>query len=245
MSSRASSFEFSRRPSSDRDGEEAIRHASPEASAGRREMLAWQIGADKSALKQRAAPLLPPAPRSVGDSDSTENQSNSTQPLGSQARDGGADAQSDDSNFDYWMWEGARARDQSPSDRHNDSLPDLFEVPGTDALFGAIRGSGFSPAPGLGRDSPDGDLASSSSDSEDGAFDTTVPEEADGLVAPDRQSSLRARVGSLSDSGGALAGESCGQNSAREHRWLTSRRGRSRSSSADGAPFCSQHTQTS
>lgn len=245
MSSRASSFEFSRRPSSDRGGEEAVRHASLAASTVQREMVAWQMDADKSTLLRRLTPLLPPAPRSVSESVSTQTQSSSAQPLGLGARDGGADTRSEDSNFDYWMWEGTRARDPSPLDRDTDSLPDLFEVPGTDALFGAIRGSGFSPAPGLGRDSPEGGLASSISDSEDGTFGPTVLQEADGLVAPDRRPNLRARVGSFTSSGGAPAGESLGHNSAREHRWLTSRGGRSRSSSADAASFCSQHMQTS
>lgn len=244
VSSRTSSFEFFRRPSSDRDGEEAVRHASMAASTGRREMLTWQVGADKSALSQRLVPLLPPAPRSVGETDSTQDRS-STRPLRLEPRDGGADGRSEDSQFDYWMWEGARARDQSPSDRDNDSLPDLFEVPGTDALFGAIRGSGFSPAPGLGRASQDGGLASSSSDSELGELGPTDAKEADVLVAPGRRSSQRTRVGSFTNCGGAPVGESCGQNSARENRWLTSRRGRSRSSSADAASFCSQHMQSS
>lgn len=245
MSSRASSQEFFRRPSSDRDGEEVVRHASTAASAGRREMLAWQTGADKSALPQRLAPWLPRAPRSVGETDSMKDGRNSARSLGLEPRDGGADARSEDSNFDYWMWEGARARDESPSDRDSDSLPDLFEVPGSDALFGAIRGSGFSPAPGLRRGFQEGGLVSSGSDSEEGPLGPTSPYEVDGLVAPDRRSSLGARVGSVTSSGGAPAVESCGQTSAREHRWLTSRRGRSRSSSADAASFSSQPMQTS
>lgn len=123
----------------------------------------------------------PPRPRSADESTISRHRANSWA-SDTDSDDGGVDAHSEESAFDYWMRESIRPHANANANAHRGGLPiptttaqtrkgerrpspDLFSFPidsrgwGTDVIFGALRGSGFlgSPAPDLKRERIIGD----------------------------------------------------------------------------------------
>ena len=155
-------------------------------------------------INHHASLGLPPRPRSADETTISRHRANSW--ISDSDSDGGVDAHSEESTFDYWMRESIR-----PNAHHDVSSqmkgerkpsPDLFSFPtdskgwGTDAIFGAMRGHAFlgSPAPGLKRERIDDMTTSLGETSETMAFD---PQEMGyAPPTPDRRSSLHARTGS-------------------------------------------------
>ncbi|KAH6640060.1 hypothetical protein BKA67DRAFT_542586 [Truncatella angustata] len=115
--------------------------------------------------------------------------------------DGGADAHSEASDIDYWMHESVK-----PNVRVTDdgiSSPDLFNFPTesgrweTDAILGAMRGTGFTPVPDLRRDPMD-EQPTTLIIPHGGMYHAPDPRAPDGGIPPPvRRSSRSARTGSM------------------------------------------------
>ncbi|KAK7747664.1 hypothetical protein SLS62_008990 [Diatrype stigma] len=122
---------------------------------------------------------LPPRPRSADESTISRQRANSWA-SDTDSDDGGVDAHSEESAFDYWMRESIRPNENANTHQRGLSIPtraaqtkkgerrpspDLFSFPtdsrgwGTDVIFSALRGNGFlgSPAPELKRERIIGD----------------------------------------------------------------------------------------
>ncbi|KAI0121354.1 hypothetical protein BJ170DRAFT_600029 [Xylariales sp. AK1849] len=174
--------------------------ASTTAFSSRKNIPIPDPNADMFVNFSHLAQSLPQRPRSAGETTTSRNRANS---WGSESdSDGGADAHSEDSNFDHWMRESAQPAKRSGKNRS--ASPDLFSFPvdsagwETDALFGAMRGSGFlgSPVSALKRDPMD-EVAGSLTTPQTAVFQPPAPYMPDGGVQPpSRRSSLHARTGS-------------------------------------------------
>ncbi|RYP91664.1 hypothetical protein DL770_002189 [Monosporascus sp. CRB-9-2] len=148
----------------------------------------------------------PPRPRSAGVTTNPRPRSNSW--ASDSDSDGGVDAHSEESTFDYWMRESVRpdkgVEDGSAQNKAGPSpSPDLFSLPagtgglGMEDIFDALRGNGFlgAPVPALKRE-PVGETIASLQNRQTANFQ---PQEINqSPAAPSRRSSLHARTSSAS-----------------------------------------------
>ncbi|RYO99695.1 hypothetical protein DL763_001303 [Monosporascus cannonballus] len=149
---------------------------------------------------------LPARPRSAGVTTNLRQYTNSW--VSDSDSDGGVDAHSEESTFDYWMRESVRpdkgVEDGSAQNKAGPSpSPDLFSLPagigglGMEDIFDALRGNGFlgSPVPALKRE-PVKETITSFQNRQTARFQ---PQEINqSPPAPSRRSSLHARTSSAS-----------------------------------------------
>ncbi|RYP30553.1 hypothetical protein DL766_004825 [Monosporascus sp. MC13-8B] len=149
---------------------------------------------------------LPARPRSAGVTTNLRQCTNSW--VSDSDSDGGVDAHSEESTFDYWMRESVRpdkgVEDGSAQNKAGPSpSPDLFSLPagigglGMEDIFDALRGNGFlgSPVPALKRE-PVKETITSFQNRQTARFQ---PQEINqSPPAPSRRSSLHARTSSAS-----------------------------------------------
>ncbi|KAI1407341.1 hypothetical protein F5Y13DRAFT_132510 [Hypoxylon sp. FL1857] len=170
-------------------------HAATTAFSGRAQVPMPAINANPFPDLGQLARSIPGRTRSASESASSLARPDS---VGSDSdSDGGADARSETASVDYWMRESMKPnRYQTGS-----TSPDLFSFPAegggweTDAIFGALKGSGYlgSPVSALKRDPLD-EMAGSLRTSQAEVFEPPMTGAAP--PTPDRRSSLHARTGS-------------------------------------------------
>ncbi|KAK6202108.1 hypothetical protein LQW54_009066 [Pestalotiopsis sp. IQ-011] len=173
--------------------------------AGRPSLLGPMLPEAELTNMQQRTETAPQRPRSADETTTSRHIAKSWD--SDTDSEGGADAYAEANELDYWMRESAKPNRKTTAPR-SDS-PDLFSFPTeagrweTDAIFGAMRGTGFmgSPAPGLKRDPLDQLPTSPLIAPEDGLYYPPEPDAPDGGInAPQRQSSRSARTSSMTSS---------------------------------------------
>ncbi|KAI1858800.1 uncharacterized protein JN550_012454 [Neoarthrinium moseri] len=176
------------------------------------------------------AHALPQRPRSADETTISRHRANSW--MSDSDSDGGADACSDDDDLDPWLRE-------SVSSNRGAGSPDLFSFPAeagrwqSDALFGALRGSGFlgSPPPELKREPLD-HIHGALSTPRTAVFQPPTPADSSEAPEPPPRRSSITRTGSshaASPKGGKIRKNLLRANSGGK------RAGRARSNSIDSA----------
>lgn len=190
-------------------------HAPGTTISSRTQMPMPAINANPLYDVSQLARSIPGRTRSASETESSRARADS---IGSDSdSDGGADARSETVSVDYWMRESMkpnRYQTGISTQRENggSTSPDLFSFPAdgggweTDAIFGALQGSGYfgSPVSALKRDPLD-EMASSLQTSRAEVLEPPMMGTAP--PTPDRRSSLHARTGSTNavlPSGGKL-----------------------------------------
>ncbi|KAI1134298.1 hypothetical protein F5Y05DRAFT_237586 [Hypoxylon sp. FL0543] len=183
---------------------------------------------------------IPARTRSASETESSRARADS---VGSDSdSDGGADARSESASVDYWMRESMKPNRYQTNfaaqgEDGGSVSPDLFSFPAdgggweTDAIFGALKGSGYlgSPVSALKRDPLD-EMACSLRTRQTEVFEPPMTGTAP--PTPDRRSSLHARTGSTNTA--PSAGGKLRKSLARGPGmgWMD---GRGRSNSVDAA----------
>ncbi|KAI0834020.1 hypothetical protein F5Y06DRAFT_180125 [Hypoxylon sp. FL0890] len=174
------------------------------ASSGRTQMPLSATSANPFPDLGQLARSIPARTRSASETESSRARAAS---VGSDSdSDGGADARSETASVDYWMRESMKPnRYQTKFSTQREGggsvSPDLFSFPAegggweTDAIFGALKGSGYLGAPisALKRDPLD-EMASSLQTPQAEVFEPPMTGAAP--PTPDRRSSLHALTGS-------------------------------------------------